>query len=59
MEHHGGLVGVDEEDLAEHIEDNGEDDDGTKANADLLAQGKLLELLGERVARDLVKESHG
>lgn len=59
MEHHGGLVGVDEEDLAEDIEDNGEDDNGTKANANLLAQGKLLELLSERVARDLVKESHG
>lgn len=58
MEHHGGLVGVDEEELAEDIEDDGDDDKGSKANADLLAQGKFLELLGERVARDLVEESH-
>jgi hypothetical protein len=59
VEDHRGLVGVSEEDLVEDIEDDGEDEKGSKANSYLLTQGKFLKLLCERVARQILKETHG
>lgn len=59
VEDHRGFIGVSEEDLAEDIEDDGENDEGSEANSDLLAQGEFLELLCERMARKFLKETHG
>lgn len=59
VEDHRGLIRVSEEELVEDIEDDGEHEEGCKANSNLLAQGKFLELLGERMARQFLKETHG
>ena len=59
VEDHRGLVGVLGEQLVENIENDGESNECSQANSNLLAQGKLLVLLRERVAREVVEETHG
>lgn len=58
VEDHGGFVGVREEELVRDIEEDREEDKGTEANGDLGAESQSLELLGERVARELLEEAH-
>lgn len=58
VEDHGGFVGVREEELVRDIEEYGEEDKGTEANGDLRAESQSLELLSERVARELLEEAH-
>ena len=58
VEDHGGLIGVLEEDLAGDIEEDCEADDACQDNCDLSSKPKLLELLSERVADHLLKQSH-
>ena len=56
------LVGVLEEDLAGDIEEDGEEEEDSEANADLGTESQGLELglelLNERVARELLNEAH-
>jgi hypothetical protein len=59
VEDHRRFIGVLEKKLADNIEDDGESDEGSQSKSNLLAQGKFLVLLRERVAREFLEDTHG
>lgn len=57
MEDDGGLIGVLEEHLLEHIEDDRHKEETGDGNANLRSQPQLREPLGQR-APDVLDETH-
>lgn len=58
MENQRRLIGVLEEDLAEDVENDGQNNDADDDSANLRSKIHRLELLRERMARQLLKEAH-
>lgn len=58
MEDEGGLVGVLEEQLAEHVEDDADEHEARDGDANLRCQAEARKLLGQG-AREFLHETHG
>lgn len=58
VENQRRLVGVLEENLASNIQSNRKGDETTNGDGNLRSQTQSLELLRERVARNLLKDTH-
>lgn len=58
VEDHWGLIGVLEEDLAEHVEDHGQEDHPSEHDGHLHTEAESQEVLGQRMGRHLLEKTH-